>query len=202
LIFSFLFSVCMRVCLSCFSIIRPFLFPFAPPFFSISSWPSNSTRICAVSSNLNTTIVHSRMSIIESEVLLHSDLFRRYVLFVPKFSLPPALSSHRHRRAKRAAAAAASVFSRAGSRVCMTDSGAIESDLERFQKTFSRSPTYKAALSPREHRAVRHETSRTTIETRRTYTHTYVCTIATKRTKAVRNDEERQKENGMEGEGG
>lgn len=42
----------------------------------------------------------------------------------------------------------------------MTDSGAIESDLERFQKTFSRSPTYKAALSPRERRAMRHETSR------------------------------------------
>lgn len=86
----------------------------------------------------------------------------------------------------------------------MTDSRAIESDLERFQKTFSRSPTYKAALSPRERRAMRHETSRTTIETRRTYTHTrvHVCTIATKRTKAARNDEERQKENGVEGEGG
>lgn len=46
-----------------------------------------------------------------------------------------------------------------GSRVYMTDSGAIESDLERFQKTFSRSPTYKASLSPRKRRAARHETS-------------------------------------------
>lgn len=83
----------------------------------------------------------------------------------------------------------------------MTDSGAIESDLERFQKTFSRSPTYKAALSPRERRAVRHETSRTTIETRRTYTHVRYNSDE-ERTKASRNDEERQKENGVvEGEG-
>lgn len=75
---------------------------------------------------------------------------------------PPASSP-----SERKTAIAANVFSRAsgatsggaGSRVCMTDSGAIESDLERFQKTFSRSPTYKASLSPRERRVARHETS-------------------------------------------
>lgn len=124
-----------------------------------------------------------RISLIELEGLLRSNVIYRKVA-IHLLSTENLARCHRHcreppghRRSVRRAAA--SVFSRAGSRVCMTDSGAIESDLERFQKTFSRSPTYKAALSPRERRAVRHETSRTTIETRRTYTH--VRTIATKR---------------------
>lgn len=89
--------------------------------------------------------------------------------------------------------------------MCMTDSGAIESDLERFQKTFSRSPTYKASLSPRERRAARDMKPRTTIETRRTHTYAYI-RIHAYTYNSDEEDEgggmtrrERQKENGIEG---
>lgn len=122
------------------------------------------------------------MGIIESVVpprsrLLLSKWRYNYALSVRKFSTPPGPTSS-HRASSSETDARRRAFSRelGRSRVCMTDSGAIESDLERFQKTFSRSPTYKAALSPRERGAVRHETSRTTIETRRTYTRTHACT--------------------------
>lgn len=145
------------------------------------------------------------MGIIESEVLPRSDYFIEMAIQLRSF----------RSKIQHATGAPSSETTRGGerflesgrSRVCMTDSGAIESDLERFQKTFSRSPTYKAALSPRERRAVRHETSRTTIETRRTYTRTHACTCTYN--SDDEEDEggaerrgERQKENGVEGEGG
>lgn len=163
-IFPFSFFFCLF--LSPYFFYRPFLF--AAVLLSSLLLPVAATgplaRFCAVSSlsNLNAT-TRVRMNIIKSEMLprfLHISLakllyYSSFCVFIRKFYAKPsgrtASSRPANRRAKRRAAA--SVFSRAGSRVCMTDSGAIESDLERFQKTFSRSPTYKAALSPRERRA-------------------------------------------------
>lgn len=85
----------------------------------------------------------------------------------------------------------------------MTDSGAIESDLERFQKTFPVHPRIKPPSRRVEPCDMKPRVQRLRQDTR---THIYACvhvrTIATKRTKVARNDEERQKENGMEGEGG
>lgn len=128
-------------------------------------------------------------------------------------SPPPASSP-----SERKTAIAANVFSRAsgatsggaGSRVCMTDSGAIESDLERFQKTFSRSPTYKASLSPRERRVARDMKPRTTRLRRGVYIHTHnrirekythIRTIATRGGDEGGGMTERERERKREAEG-
>lgn len=99
-----------------------------------------------------------------------------YVLlshFHPKFSKSAGVERERERESGERFLVSGTTSGGAGPRVCMTDSGAIESDLERFQKTFSRSPTYKASLSPRERRVARHETSYETIETRRARAHVH-----------------------------